>query len=691
MKSNLKFILKKMAAVALSVSMVIPCVSAFTVDAYAAEATLIKEYDFEKGFREFYDTDSEFKIVSASGQMIKKTPEQREASDRVDANGFVIQGEGANTKYYKQSPGNQPSTKYDNEKGTVFFLAGTYDVPELVKEVSGVVEKDEEAAFYLDMEAPVGSVVREAATFKSAITFTNPFAKLEAEKATLAFWGKVPADSTEEKIAFIEFSNGTAAVSFCFDSSISRGEWHYYEYVIDNNAVVAYVDGVASEIAPVIDGPAPADLAYFLKNATIYFGATNTSSVRTVEETVFDDVAFYNGTMSAEESKALYDTKFELMNKKADIANPLAFIAFDSSEAYENINPENPSNIEDFNINGHAVPGVAVVENTKGDYKNGIKVDNPFSGKELEGLTVGYWVQVEPKERVVDKGTSNSTDPSKYTGNYPGELVINETVQLAFIDKTKVILNPKHNESAEGFSYLFTKNRMQAHFEEGGYYGMNTGNLFEIDMPDDAALNYVDESRNWHYVTNVITNNGVTIYLDGVKVTGYYENRAPRFFDGYYRRISEREKISTLYGAFGGSGNQTCTQMMTFLTYADTDMYFGWLPTSDYRNETTSPMNITRMSCYDNKMTDEQVAILYETELAAINEYPEYVEVPDYTPGDVNEDEQVNAVDALFVLKVAAKIEEATERQLLIGDMDGGGTLDAKDALAILKIAAKID
>lgn len=690
MRKDFLVYLKRGAAVALSVAMLLPSMNALSVNALADEAALIKEYDFEKGFREFKDNDSAYKIISAGGQMIKKTPEQMESGDRVDANGFVIMGEDAKVRYITQSPGNQPSVKYDSEKGTVFFLAGTSDVPELVKEVSGVVSDDPAAAKYLDEQIPVGTVVREAATFKCAMTFTNPFKKLSEDEAVLSFWGKVPSDSTDEKIAFMEFENGSTVVNFCYDNNIERGSWHYYTYLITKDSVNAYVDGNASELSAVVDGTAPENMIEFLKNANIYFGATDTSSLRTVEETVFDDVRFYNGSMSAEEVKALYDSEYSEWKKGVDIDNPLSFIALDSTDSFENINADNPSAVEEFNINGHKVLGTSVVENTKGDTKNGIKIKSPFAGLRLEGATIGYWIQVEPRAKVIDKNTTNSTDPKKYTGNYPGAYVINETNSLSFMDTKKMIQNPKHGTEEEGFSYLLTSTRMQALFEEGGYFGMNTGNLFEIDSSDEDAKKYVDESRNWHYITLVISNDGIVYYYDGAKVNGLYTNSSPRFLDGYYRRVAERSKASTLYGIFGGSGNQTTTQLMSFLTYEDTDMYFGWCPTSDFRNELSNPINISRMSCYGDCMNADEVSALYNKELAAINELPVYEEEADYILGDVNADEVVSAEDALIVLKVAAKLTENTDDYMMRGDMNEDGLLDASDALTILKIAAKL-
>lgn len=62
-----------------------------------------------------------------------------------------------------------------------------------------------------------------------------------------------------------------------------------------------------------------------------------------------------------------------------------------------------------------------------------------------------------------------------------------------------------------------------------------------------------------------------------------------------------------------------------------------------------------------------------------------------YLLGDVNKDGSVNAIDALMVLKHAAKLELLNDEQRLIANLDGNESIDAKDALKILRIAAKLD
>lgn len=55
--------------------------------------------------------------------------------------------------------------------------------------------------------------------------------------------------------------------------------------------------------------------------------------------------------------------------------------------------------------------------------------------------------------------------------------------------------------------------------------------------------------------------------------------------------------------------------------------------------------------------------------------------------GDVNEDEKVNAVDALMVLKYAVHEIDLTEAQKLAAEVDGNDSISASDALEILKFS----
>ena len=61
-----------------------------------------------------------------------------------------------------------------------------------------------------------------------------------------------------------------------------------------------------------------------------------------------------------------------------------------------------------------------------------------------------------------------------------------------------------------------------------------------------------------------------------------------------------------------------------------------------------------------------------------------------FTYGDLNEDGNISAEDALLILKGAAKLILFSDHQLAVGDVDKSGVVDAADALLVLKKAAKL-
>ena len=61
-----------------------------------------------------------------------------------------------------------------------------------------------------------------------------------------------------------------------------------------------------------------------------------------------------------------------------------------------------------------------------------------------------------------------------------------------------------------------------------------------------------------------------------------------------------------------------------------------------------------------------------------------------YLLGDVNSDKNIDAQDALLVLKHAAKLSELAGNGLKAADVTFDEMIDASDALDILKYAAKL-
>lgn len=65
--------------------------------------------------------------------------------------------------------------------------------------------------------------------------------------------------------------------------------------------------------------------------------------------------------------------------------------------------------------------------------------------------------------------------------------------------------------------------------------------------------------------------------------------------------------------------------------------------------------------------------------------------VPVVYIGDMNNDGNISAADARIALRIAAKMQAATEYELFVGDLDGDGKITAAEARKILRVAARID
>ncbi|MBR4439815.1 MAG: Ig-like domain-containing protein, partial [Clostridia bacterium] len=61
-----------------------------------------------------------------------------------------------------------------------------------------------------------------------------------------------------------------------------------------------------------------------------------------------------------------------------------------------------------------------------------------------------------------------------------------------------------------------------------------------------------------------------------------------------------------------------------------------------------------------------------------------------YKKGDMDKDGEITVADALRALRIAAKLVEPTEEDLLIGNVDGDNEITVADALKILRVAAKL-
>ncbi len=81
----------------------------------------------------------------------------------------------------------------------------------------------------------------------------------------------------------------------------------------------------------------------------------------------------------------------------------------------------------------------------------------------------------------------------------------------------------------------------------------------------------------------------------------------------------------------------------------------------------------------------------HDCSIYAVDGKCEICQEPVYYYGDMNCDAKISAADARIALRIAAKLQDATEYDLFVGDFDGNGRITAAEARKILRVSAKID
>ena len=202
-----------------------------------------------------------------------------------------------------------------------------------------------------------------------------------------------------------------------------------------------------------------------------------------------------------------------------------------------------------------------------------------------------------------------------------------------------------------------------------------------------------DTDDTWHYLTYTITDEWIQTYVDGVAVdpstvTTWYGNTFNQGSGIYkpnstyvtgsnmrsdWQKICNDDITGSIYGQIFGES------VMSFITDENTKLYIGGKDQATFAGT-----RIDSVALYAEPFSRDQAAKEYadRTEVGHIQ--------PAVTLGDVNGDEEVNANDALEILKYAAKMVELDSTQLAAAEVDGVAEVNANDALAVLKYAAKM-
>ncbi len=205
-----------------------------------------------------------------------------------------------------------------------------------------------------------------------------------------------------------------------------------------------------------------------------------------------------------------------------------------------------------------------------------------------------------------------------------------------------------------------------------------------------------------------------TNFASFVKDSGYgYEMRIPRvegeedyklnfviidpvFTDGALDH--EASRMIALGGAWGhsyvGYGDFWFEDFEQIMNYDEIAAIIEGLPAADAVTDDTCREDLDEAKAAIellNKVQKEMITQEMLAKLAAVEEALDNLNIqppkPAFTYGDLNDDGQEDAVDALMTLQIAVDKLEATETMKLAADVSGNGEINAEDALYILQKA----
>lgn len=253
-------------------------------------------------------------------------------------------------------------------------------------------------------------------------------------------------------------------------------------------------------------------------------------------------------------------------------------------------------------------------------------------------------------------------------------------------------LNPNHNESYN----------TNIEIQKGNCFNINSWRNSEtIEQAlenQSAAVSPITNPNEWHNVVVIIQNDWVRYYLDGkeVDVQNTYSSFGGNEI-GYYQggNISWKafnKGTGSRYGYGVNRDIRNCyystyvsTNILDWLILDSTELTIGGgsINGKDFNMYAeTDEILIKNIVFFDQILEDSDVSILANNPFMYSKELS--------SKGDVNQDGNTNATDALLVLEHAAIIRELNEEQILLADINEDKIINATDALEILKIAAKI-
>lgn len=246
----------------------------------------------------------------------------------------------------------------------------------------------------------------------------------------------------------------------------------------------------------------------------------------------------------------------------------------------------------------------------------------------------------------------------------------------------------------------------------GQFQDIGGSNQFFFDG-DERVTNLKTGAEKWHYVTVVMQNDWVQMYVDGEMVDAETEyqyvkdldsaivglthdfsskNTGKNFNRGKGLRyswcalgkenIAEWSKEGT---ANQGPVNKLHITMLDWIAHPDTELFLGGTSysaasTIDQNYGSIEDVMLDDISFFKTALTEDEAAELYDEVNAGNGKL-----------GDVDGDGQIGLADARMALRAALHLQELTDAQKTAADVDKNNAVDLQDAKKILRVALHLD
>lgn len=600
----------------------------------------IKTIDFEDGLQELMNQDPNFNITKSEEVYIKKTLEEVDQYEKVDANGLVYVGSGSDARYYKQSISNQPTTAYDEEKGTVLQLGKSQTIPAIYKAQSASVE-DADATVSLDsqlsytdetaMVSGEGVLVQDEYTANSELVISNPYGSEELAESLVEFSEfDVPANDgkTWKKFRGSRYQP-------VWEKGLTFSYW--INVPVDDNGEYKPSSALRWELLDQEMYQAD-DYAKYL--ACKYFDEEKIRMGYTEED---------YAVAAKEESKVIYGSEyyFKYLETTGDVDAEGAPIA----KLYSGAGFAGP------------VYDSRYFQNTTGDDWSWYYAFNPNFFRGYIVLADGsYQAQDSSIVSGIDNYYSLYSSLAIEEGSYvrradvDGELQIDVDNSIYWIADNGQGINKNPNSkmsygtraSMQSGNSFFMNSWMEGKQQNKLGYGtyQSAGSVALSPVSSISGYNEEDgtytgikngNAGKWHQVTVTLQNDWVEFYVDGVKtdVDCNYSSLGGNSIDTKesFKRLNKGTGLRYGWGAQKGAinfsyGNYVCRLLMDWITDEAATLHIGGVgqEAEDYNQAATScEFSIDDLKFYGELLTEEQIAVAYDTEVEELNQSADVV------------------------------------------------------------------